>query len=76
MSFEEFLAVYYEAGGQPVDERRLKIFSVTTNVRNNGYVAACSRRFKDQGKPLPVGAIGFNALRVNEVLIADALDLH
>lgn len=75
VSWPEFLDVYAAAGGAPIDARRLKVFGVLTTVRNHVYIAACSHRFMKEAGDMLVGMTGFNNLRINDDLLAAALEL-
>jgi aminoglycoside phosphotransferase (APT) family kinase protein len=47
MPWKEFLSIYYGEGAAPVDERRLRMFTVWGFIRNASFGALGHREFKD-----------------------------
>lgn len=47
MPWQEFLEIYYGAGGAPVDERRMQMFTVWGFIRNASFGALGHREFQD-----------------------------
>lgn len=75
MPWDEFVALYCAAGGQPVDERRLLIFGLWGLVRNCSFAASAARLYLDQGtQDFTTGAIGYVSIPLMETHIATLLD--
>jgi aminoglycoside phosphotransferase (APT) family kinase protein len=74
MPWENFMALYVAAGGQPVDARRLAIFGLYGLVRNCSFLASAARLHATGGTDdFGMGAIGYITLPAIEAQIGAML---
>jgi aminoglycoside phosphotransferase (APT) family kinase protein len=72
--WNEFLDIYYQNGGRPVDERRLKIFSIYGLVRNASFSATAAASFtKGESDDFMLGAVGIVPIPKIETLLIHLL---